>query len=91
MEYRLIADSAAAYENYADEENYAKVVSEADTEAFDYSLNIPLYVRDGVCAEPALSVEECVDDWIAQSMNSMDSIEQSKKMISGAGEQDGEG
>ena len=91
LEDQHIAHIASAYENYADEENYAKVVSEADTEAFDYSLNIPLYVRDGVCAEPALSVEECVDDWIAQSMNSMDSIEQLKKMISGAGEQDGEG
>lgn len=59
---------SGAYERYCDEENYAKVATIREIEAQDFSLNIPLYVRGEVLSEPVLSVQECVDDWLAQSI-----------------------
>ena len=59
---------ASAYNNYCDEENYAKVATIHDIEAQDFSLNIPLYVRGEVIVDPVLSVQECVDDWLMQSI-----------------------
>ena len=67
LEEAHIAHIASAYKNYVDEENYARVVNYDEIEATDFSLNIALYVRDGVIVDPVLSVEECVDDWISQS------------------------
>lgn len=68
LEDKHIEHIASAYENYADEENYAKVATLDEIEERDFSLNIPLYVRDGLIVEPVLSVEECVDDWLSQSI-----------------------
>ena len=59
---------SGAYDRYCDEENYAKVATIREIEAQDFSLNIPLYVRGEVLSEPVLSVQECVDDWLAQSI-----------------------
>ena len=59
---------ASAYDYYCDEENYAKVATIHDIEAQDFSLNIPLYVRGEVIVDPVLSVQECVDDWLMQSI-----------------------
>lgn len=59
---------SGAYERYCDEENYAKVATIREIEAQDFSLNIPLYVRGEILSEPVLSVQECVDDWLAQSI-----------------------
>lgn len=70
LEDAHIAHIASAYANYENEENYAKVATIADIAELDYSLNIALYVRDGVVVEPVLSVEECIDDWISQSVTS---------------------
>lgn len=59
---------SGAYDRYCDEENYAKVATIREIEAQDFSLNIPLYVRGEILSEPVLSVQECVDDWLAQSI-----------------------
>ena len=69
LEESHIAHIASAYKNFADEENYARVVGFDEIAATDFSLNIALYVRDGVIVDPVLSVEECIDDWVSQSTN----------------------
>ena len=74
-----ITHIASAYANYDNEENYAKVATIADIAERDYSLNIALYVRDGIVVDPVLSVEECVDDWISQSVTAR---EQTDALIS---------
>ena len=66
LEDEHIAHMVSAYRNYVDEENYARVVTEEEIAEHDHSLNIALYVRDGVITEPVLSVQECVDDWMMQ-------------------------
>lgn len=74
LENAHIAHISSAYENYADEENYAKVATIDEIAAQDYSLNIPLYVRGSIVnPNPVASVEECVDDWMAQSITAQES------------------
>ena len=68
LEDEHIEHIARAYNNYSDEENYARVATIKEIESQDFSLNIPLYVRGEVITEPVLSVRECVDDWLTQSM-----------------------
>lgn len=68
LEDEHIEHIASAYGNYCDEENYAKVATIQEIESQGFSLNIPLYVRGEVITEPVLSVQECVDDWLTQSM-----------------------
>lgn len=68
LEETHIAHIASAYENYVDEENYAKVATVKEVADQDYSLNIALYARSGMEIEPILSVSECVDDWLSQSI-----------------------
>ena len=71
-----IAHISSAYENYVDEENYAKVATIDEIAAQDYSLNIPLYVRGSIVdPNPVASVEECVDDWMAQSITAQESTQ----------------
>lgn len=75
LEDAHIAHISSAYENYADEENYAKVATIDEIAAQDYSLNIPLYVRGSIVnPNPVASVEECVDDWMAQSITAQESM-----------------
>lgn len=68
LEDAHIAHMASAYENYADEEGYARVATIDEIEGKEFSLNIALYVRNGTVVDPVLSVEECIDDWLSQSM-----------------------
>lgn len=76
LEDAHIAHISSAYENYADEENYAKVATIEEIAAQDYSLNIPLYVRGSIVdPNPVASVEECVDDWMAQSITAQESTQ----------------
>lgn len=63
-----IAHITSAYEHFADEESYAKLVTLSDIAERDYSLNIALYVRDEMEAELVLPVEECAEDWLVQSI-----------------------
>lgn len=76
LEDAHIAHITSAYENYVDEENYAKVATIDEIAAQDYSLNIPLYVRGSIVdPNPVASVEECVDDWMAQSITAQESTQ----------------
>ena len=75
LEEAHIAHIVSAYENYADEENYAKVASIDEVAEKDFSLNIALYVRDGTVVDPIPTIEECVDDWLAQSMALNDAMQ----------------
>ena len=76
LENAHIAHISSAYEHYADEENYAKVATIDEIAAQDYSLNIPLYVRGSIVdPNPVASVEECVDDWMAQSITAQESTQ----------------
>ncbi len=78
LEDSHIEHMASAYENYKDEENYAKIATIDEIKAHDYSLNIALYVRDGIIVDPVVSVEEAVDDWLSQSVTA---AEQTKALI----------
>lgn len=86
LEDTHIAHIASAYENYCDEDNYAKLATQDEIAEKDYSLNIALYVRDGTTVDPAPSVEECVDDWLAQSIALNDSISALMKLLEKEGE-----
>lgn len=67
LEDEHIRHITSAYQNYTDEENYARVVALPEIEAHDFSLNIPLYVRSETAEPPQkLNVMECVDDWLIQ-------------------------
>lgn len=59
---RKIAD---AYAGYTDIENFAAVVTIADTEKNAFSLSIPLYVRDTSSAQqkPDIELTECIELW----------------------------
>ena len=86
LEDAHIAHISSAYENYTDEENYAKVATQDEIAEKDYSLNIALYVRDGTTVDPAPSIEECVDDWLAQSISLNDSTAELIKLLEKEGE-----
>ena len=81
LEESHIEHISSAYKNYADEENYARVVSFEEIAAMDFSLNIALYVRDGVVVDPVLSVEECIDDWMSQSATAREETDLLIKML----------
>lgn len=68
LEDKHIEHISSAYENYIDEEKYAKVATIDEIAANDYSLNIALYARDEIETEPVLSIEESVDDWLTQQI-----------------------
>jgi len=62
---------ADAYEGYSDIEGFAKVVTIADTEQNNYSLSIPLYVREAENTEAVdtRSAKECVAAWIENAFD----------------------
>ena len=60
---------AAAYRNYADEENYAAVVDIEEIKSHDYSLNISLYARAGLLIDRVTPVEEAANNWFSQCLN----------------------
>lgn len=75
LEDKHIEHISSAYENYIDEDKYAKVATIDEIAANDYSLNIALYVRDEIEAEPVLSIEESIDDWLTQQIVSNENIQ----------------
>ena len=69
LEDKHIQRIAKAYETYATEEGFARVVTLQDIEDNNFSLSIPLYVKQ-VIAEDAVDtrpVQECYDAWRAAS------------------------
>lgn len=81
-----IAHITSAYEHFADEERYAKLATIADIAERDYSLNIALYVRDEMEAEPVLPVEECAEDWLVQSIALQEQMQSLVDMLQKEGE-----
>lgn len=60
---------ASTYRDFKEEEGYAKVVTIEDVESQNYSLSIPLYIYAPGNPEPIKSLDECIDEWISQSVN----------------------
>lgn len=82
LEEQHIAHIASAYENYADEEGYAKVATLQDISDNDFSLNISLYARGTTIGpDPILGIEECAEDWFIQSQTALNEIELLSKML----------
>lgn len=86
LEDEHIAHITSAYEHFADEERYAKLATIADIAERDYSLNIALYVRDEMEAEPVLPVEECAEDWLVQSIALQEQMQSLVDMLQKEGE-----
>ncbi len=86
LEDKHIAHITSAYEHFCDEENYAKLATLADIAERDYSLNIALYVRDEMEAEPVLPVEECAEDWLVQSIALQEQMQSLVDMLPKEGE-----
>ena len=68
LEDTHISHIASAYQNYVDEDQYAKVATIDEIAQHDYSLNISLYARSSIAEQEKLSVADCVDEWMAQSV-----------------------
>lgn len=82
LEDKHIEHISSAYENYIDEDKYAKVATIDEIAANDYSLNIALYARDEIETEPVLSIEESVDDWLTQQIVSNENIQKLISLLS---------
>ena len=81
-----IAHSASTYHSCQDEDGYLKVVSIEDVEKQNYSLSIPLYVRNAGPIEPVKSLDECVDDWLSQSVNVQSALQALTDLLEKAGD-----
>ena len=87
LEDAHIEHIAKAYRVYENEENYAKVATLEEIENHDFSLNIPLYIRDNTPTGPSvLSVQESVEDWIVQTVTTQESLEALVELIPKEGE-----
>lgn len=69
LEERHIARIAAAYDNYVDDADFAKVATIQDIANNNFSLSIPLYVKPEVNEEDidSRNVQEHYDSWLAAS------------------------
>ena len=82
LEDTHIEHITAAYRAFENEENYAKVATIEEIESQDFSLNIPLYVRDITTTGPSvLTVQECVEDWIVQTVTTQENLEALVELI----------
>ncbi len=86
LEDTHIEHISSVYLNNTDEENYSRLVSNEEIRGNDYSLNIALYVRDGVIVDPAATVQECVDDWLVERIALQESLDTLVNMLSKDGE-----
>lgn len=74
---------ADAYGNYSDIEGFAKVVTIADTAKNNYSMSIPLYVREAENAEAldARSAKDCAAAWLESAFDMHMAYMDLKKML----------
>ena len=86
LEDTHIEHISSVYLNNTDEENYSRLVSNEEIRGNDYSLNIALYVRDGVIVDPVATVQECVDDWLVEKIALQESLDTLVNMLSKDGE-----
>ena len=80
---KKIADT---YENYSDTPGFAKVVTIADTAKNNYSLSIPLYVREAENPEAVdmRTAQECATAWLESAFDMHLAYEDLKLMLEGA-------
>jgi len=71
------------YENYSDVEGFAKVITIADAEKNNWSLSIPLYVReaDNKKVTDTRSSQECVAAWLNAAFDMKTAYEDLKKLM----------
>jgi type I restriction enzyme M protein len=74
---------AKAYDEYADIEGFAKVITFDNAKAEGYSLSIPLYVRtpDGVDTKDKRSLPECLAAWTDSSFEMGEAYSELKGLI----------
>jgi type I restriction enzyme M protein len=74
---------AAAYEKYADTDGFSKVITIADAESNNFSLSIPLYVREAVNEEAvdSRSVVECVSAWLESAFEMRTAYDDLKSLL----------
>ena len=80
---------ASTYHHFQDEDGYSKVVSIEDVERQNYSLSIPLYVRTAGPIDPVKSLDECIDDWLSQSVNVRSALQALTDLLEKAGDTNG--
>jgi type I restriction enzyme M protein len=76
---------ANVYEQYADVDGFAKVITIADAENNGWSLSIPLYVREieGEEVIDTRSVEECTSAWLNAAFDMRIAYEDLKSLLGG--------
>ena len=86
---RKIAD---AYNGYADIEGFARVIAIEDTEKYNYSLSIPLYISSPVDENPEelKTLDQCYADWLASSYEMHEEYDELLSMLGMGGETDAE-
>lgn len=86
---RRIAD---AYNGYADIEGFARVITIGDTEKYNYSLSIPLYISAPVDEnlEELKSLDQCHADWLVSSYEMHEEYDELLSMLGMRGETDAE-
>ena len=74
---------ANAYENYADEDGFASVVTIEDIAKNDYSLSIPLYVKSNADAveSDSRSFDEIYSSWEHKSNTMHESYEELNRLL----------
>ena len=89
LEDNHIEHIASNYHGFQDEEGYSKVVSIEEVEKQGFSLSIPLYVRNAGPIDPVKSLDECIDDWLSQSVNVQSSLQALTDLLDKAGDTNG--
>ncbi len=86
LEKEHIKHIASIYDNFKDEEEYARVVSIGEVEKRNYSLSIPLYAHSVNVSEPIKSLDESVDEWLSQTANVKSALQTLVDLLEKAGE-----
>jgi type I restriction enzyme M protein len=85
LEDTHIKKIANAYEKYADIDGFSKVITIADAESNNFSLSIPLYVREVVDEElvDTRSVGECATAWLDSAFEMRTAFDDLKLYLDG--------
>ena len=92
LEERHIQKIAGAYRQYSDEAGFARVATIQDIADNNFSLSIPLYVKQeaGSAEADTRSVQECFDSWMAASQTMKLSYEMLNSLLGEGVRKDGE-
>ena len=82
LETSHIEHIAKTYEEYLDEEGYSRVVEYSEIDKYNFSLNIPLYVRKRMDIPATVSPDEAADEWSLQRLKVSDQISALVRYIS---------